>query len=477
MAINRVAMVVGPLVLVPLFIRYLDPVEYGLWITILSITSYLGLLNLGITPVVAAVVTREHARGTVGDASSTLSTALALYVVFCFAAWALATAVILIASERGASYWSSDSYLALWLTVSLFLASLPNQLAFSALRGCKRVGDEQLLGLSSTLARYLLMGAGLIAGLKLPGIAFIHGVAGLVTGIAWPLLARVEPKLQCGLRTFRRELLGKILRPSFWFMVLQAGSLLTWSISAVVIAAFLGPASVPAYSVPLQLAMAFLGLASVITSTFTPHLVSLFSVDRHDETRRTYLSLLGLSMTVAAFGCVGLWTGGRDALEAWGGPTVVPDVPTIVAIGVLVAIQCSLYPADAVLVGLLRHRNYALLAVLEGSLNLVLAIWWVGALGAFGVILASIVSKSATNMWYLHRRAAAVLALPKREVIGTLLRSFVVPTAIGFAVAFAICSAPHDCNPLFAAAFASISSMVAGLALNRSSVRELNNLR
>ena len=58
-AVNRILLAVGPIFMVPLFVRNLEAHQYGLWITILSITSYYGFLNLGLPPVIAAVTAKR----------------------------------------------------------------------------------------------------------------------------------------------------------------------------------------------------------------------------------------------------------------------------------------------------------------------------------------------------------------------------------------------------------------------------------
>ena len=47
------ASALAPLVTVPFCVRYLGPQVYGEWLVILSITSYLGLANLGLAQTAA----------------------------------------------------------------------------------------------------------------------------------------------------------------------------------------------------------------------------------------------------------------------------------------------------------------------------------------------------------------------------------------------------------------------------------------
>ncbi len=457
----------GPLLLVPLFIRHLEPAEYGVWITTLSITGYFGLLNLGIAQVVVGVVTREHSLGTVGNAARFLATGFTIYMVLALVAWLASSAVLLVGCDLlGAP--RAFNCLALWITSSLFLAALPASLFLAALRGCKEVGEEQIFNATAMLVRYTLTAAALVAGFKLVGVALVHGLAGLIPGtLAFFRLRRKQPDLHVGEARFERSLLPEILKPSAWFVVLQVSGVLVWGVDSVVIAYFLGPAAVPAYAVPLQLILAAQAISSIATSAMAPHLAGLVVSGRHEESKRLYLRLFSISMAIAAIGCVAVWFGGRQLLGAWAGPAVVPDTPTIIGMGILLAIQCSLLPADSVLVGALRHRGYAVVSVIEGVLNLALSICWVNVLGIFGVILATLVARISTNWWFLTVKTSRMLGLRPGEHVRALAASFLVPTAAGIVVALTL--REYTLLPALASAAAAVlASAVVGLTLQRT---------
>jgi O-antigen/teichoic acid export membrane protein len=471
-AMNRAVMVVGPLVLVPLFIRHLSPAEYGIWITALSVTSYLGLVNLGIAQVVINVVTREHAQGSVAQASGMASTGFFLYAGLC----ALACVAVSIAVMVALAHSGSDkqvAYLTVWILATCFLFAVPVQLFLGALRGTQRVIEEQSIWAFCALARFFATAAALLAGFKLLALAAVHGVMGMLPGwIAYFRLRRVERELDISWNAFDGTRVGEVLRPSAWYVVLQLAGLLVWGIDAAVIAWSLGPAAVPGYVVPLQLTLALLAAASIVTNAFQPRIVASISTARHDESRRTYLDLLSVSMTFAAGACVAVWIGGRPALELWAGPLVVPDVPTMTAMGALLALQCWLVPADSVLVGSMRHRRYALMSIVEGVLNLVGSILLVQHMGALGVIVATLIARLVTNGWYLQLRAAGVVSASVLDVAGVTVRHFVGPVALALALAYLLHSWTAA-GPLMIAFLCAAAALLLALA---SSIRVLSRL-
>lgn len=60
--LNTAVSLVSNLILVPMYLFYLGQEEYGLWLVILSIVSYLGFSNLGIAQSVANFVASTNAK-------------------------------------------------------------------------------------------------------------------------------------------------------------------------------------------------------------------------------------------------------------------------------------------------------------------------------------------------------------------------------------------------------------------------------
>ena len=57
--IVKIVSVIGPLILVPLFVKYLTLEEYGIWLIVLSITSFFFLTNVGILQVVTNAIAKD----------------------------------------------------------------------------------------------------------------------------------------------------------------------------------------------------------------------------------------------------------------------------------------------------------------------------------------------------------------------------------------------------------------------------------
>ena len=60
---SKIVSVIGPLILVPIFVKYLTIEEYGIWLIVLSIMSFFYLTNVCILQVVTNAIAKDTRRG------------------------------------------------------------------------------------------------------------------------------------------------------------------------------------------------------------------------------------------------------------------------------------------------------------------------------------------------------------------------------------------------------------------------------
>src|SRR3984893_14220510 len=70
----------------PFIVRHLGNSAYGIWVLLVSVTGYLGFLDLGIRGAVTRYVARFHAEGNHEQASRTVSSASGMFLIGGFAA-------------------------------------------------------------------------------------------------------------------------------------------------------------------------------------------------------------------------------------------------------------------------------------------------------------------------------------------------------------------------------------------------------
>jgi O-antigen/teichoic acid export membrane protein len=101
--------------------------------------------------------------------------------------------------------------------------------------------------------------------------------------------------------------------------------------------------------------------------------------------------------------------------------------PTFYFFICLIFISIILWPSDAILVGTTQHKGYALMAVLEGIINILLSIWWIHIWGVVGVAAATLTARLATNGWYMFYHSRVVTGIGMKAITRKVLILFINP--------------------------------------------------
>ncbi|HEX4211293.1 MAG TPA: oligosaccharide flippase family protein [Candidatus Binataceae bacterium] len=147
------ASALAPLVTVPVCVRYLGPRLYGEWLIILSLTTYLGLTNLGIAQTVGNRIAEAIARGRRDEVQVIVATGFWAYMLI----GGVLIVLMLIGTTLVAPHYLGSSTTgisgSLIIYRALICAAMPAKIYRVAMRRFERVDCEQALDAGSTLAR------------------------------------------------------------------------------------------------------------------------------------------------------------------------------------------------------------------------------------------------------------------------------------------------------------------------------------
>src|SRR5579885_3634895 len=125
---NTLVAVLTNLVAIPVYVRLLSKADYGLLLTVMSITAYLPLLNLGISRTTANGFAQSHAVGDDDEANRILATGFWTFVRIAAVASALVVAAIWLLPVNSLFRGYNDLHrIRLFLTVAsvMVIAELP----------------------------------------------------------------------------------------------------------------------------------------------------------------------------------------------------------------------------------------------------------------------------------------------------------------------------------------------------------------
>lgn len=383
----------------PLTIRYLGKLEYGIWVTISTSVVMLAVLDLGIANTLTNFISRAYADGDDSMAQRYFATAL----------WITAGIAVVLALVGGVLFhwinWGSvfrlhdahliaETRLCVAIAFAFFLFSLPLNLARNVFSGYQEIH----------LANYFAAIASIMGLVAIVGTVLFHGSLVTLTAsycaatlvgtlllnfwlVFWHRPA-IAPVPQAVTRSIAREIFGE----GSLFFLLQIHSLIIFNSDNIVIAHFLGPAEVTPYSVTWRLC----SYASMFQTLLIPSIWPTFSEAYHraDLTwiRKTYSRIVHGSLLAVGAAAVLIGLVGRPVIRLWAGPAAVPNSFLLwLMCSWVILLACGLNQA-VLLSATSRIRLQAAYSLIGAAANLALSIYLVRLIGSPGVLLGTLIS-------------------------------------------------------------------------------------
>lgn len=372
------AAVIG-FVLTPFLVHHLGDRDYGLWVTVFSLTGYFGLFDQGIRPSLVRYVSRDHAAGDTDSLARTISSAIALYAI-------VGVVTLLVA---GLIAWKAGVWLRvdpalrpvaapLVLLVGVTLAiGFPLGVFGAVLSGLQRYDLANGIGMAVGVLRALAFVAVLEAGGGLLALAWASLALSLVGHAAsWAVARRLLPGVRFGPGFVRREALGRIGSYGGWALVGALATNIAFQTDSLVITAFLGAALVTPFALAGGLVDNARSLVNAAAWVLSP---TASEMDTRGESARLRAMLVAgarYSVLVCWPVLLGLIVFGRNLLATWVGPRYAGAglLLAILALPTMIALPQA--TASSLLFGVSRHRGVVLLSLGAALANLGLSVWW-----------------------------------------------------------------------------------------------------
>jgi O-antigen/teichoic acid export membrane protein len=453
------------LFLTPYLLHYLGKEQYGLLAVADAVLGYLGLLNIGLTPVLTRFVAGSEAAGDRDRTISLLSTTLALFI-------GLGTAGMLIAWGVA---WKIDALFqlqpALVPACALFLAfkgvefavATPLQIYAAGNYGIQNIammnGIRGLTGLLDAIGGFAIVRLDL--GLKSLAILALFNaiVAGLLNRQS---LRRALGHFRLSLAHATRPIAKELLGYSAFFALDSVIVLIVFKTDEIVIASAIGTGAVATYAIIGQASRAVMNGASRISSTLYPSYAALAQKQDFAELQRIFRRAMDGTLYVSAGFAVLFMAFVGQLVEIW--LSLPPgDVPRgiVWGLGGIILTAAPVSVASKYIAGVGLIRSVAVISILEGASNLALSLLLVGRIGLTGVALGTLVSQALTTTWYnpgvalRHQGVSRArfwagrlvrvtcVTLPSALLAATLLRLWPAPSLGQLAAQLVACAGVH----------------------------------
>jgi O-antigen/teichoic acid export membrane protein len=391
-----VAAIVG-FISVPLTVRYLGAERYGAWVTISTAMAWIAIADFGLSNSLTNAVSEGYAKerhdlaqNYVAAAFWSLTGIAALLAVGFFLFWPH------LQWYRIFNVQSLQARAEVGPTVAIAFAIFVLNFPFTIIAKIYGAYQEVAVANSWAAAGSILSLVALIAVTQLKGglVSLVIAVSGavLLTNVIsaiW-VFGWSKPWLVPRLDRVSWPALRKLGSLGGMFFVVQISALALFQTDNLIIAHYLGAASVTPYSVTWRLFTYTILFQILASPSFWPAYAEAFSRGDQAWIRRSFRLNFKISLASTFALTVPLVFFGRWVIQKWAGSAAVPPISLILWMGVWSMIYSAMTSQSCLLGSLGRVKGQAIYSIIAAVLNLGLSIVLVQRMGLTGVIIGTV---------------------------------------------------------------------------------------
>lgn len=393
-----VALGVG-IITLPLNVRYMGRLEYGIWVTISGTVVMLNLLDLGIASTLTNFLSKAFAENNKQRAQEYYATAFWLTTIIaillgCVSMFSLHVVDLSRLFHVADPVLLHETRRCIIIAVVACLLNLPLNLANKVAGAYRELHLYNYFSISTSLLTLLAIVIGTSLHFRLSNLMLTYCAASVVSNIAinvWMLTMRqrwLKPVPWRANRAHAHELFGQ----GMLFFILQLCGVVVFNSDNLIITHYVGPTELTPYSVAWRLASYASVLQQLIIPAAWPVLSEAYQSGDLEWVRSTYRNITHKSWL--AVGSVALVIGlfGRLAVRIWAGDNAVPSAAILWSMALWSLVVCTTTNQALLLSSIGRLKLETTVAVLAAVANLLLSIYLVQRIGTIGVILGTITS-------------------------------------------------------------------------------------
>lgn len=375
----------------PFLVHSLGDRSYGLWVLVLSVTGYMGLLDSGLRVAIVKHTAEYNANNDTDGLNRTLFTGLTLYsslsvvvMVLAFGASLMFERLFAVAAEEAAT--GRTLVLIAGLNVAL---SLPLGILGGLLSGLQRFDLLNRATVIVLLVRTALIVASVKAGLGLIALGWVHIVAQLLTGVLLIISSRQQfPQLDLSPKWPEWTTVRALYQYGGYIVMNNVAMFLLFYSGEVLIGMFVGTDAVTPYAIARSLVQYLSTIIGSMTQVFHPY--------ASDQNRRGNASAVTEALIIGTktsliialpIGAAYLIVGPRF-IDIWMGQGYGHSAGLLLALLTIPQIVwLSQSTAGNILLGVDQHRFITLLNMATGVCGIVLGVLLTPRFGAVGATL------------------------------------------------------------------------------------------
>lgn len=421
--------------------RMLGTSEYGLYILIGSLVSYLTVLDFGLNNTIVRFVAKHRAESDRSGEASFLATVMLLYVTIAGLAVVVGAVIYMnldtiFRNSLSPEQLGKAKIMYVMLVFSVAVA-LPGGAYGAICNGYERFVFPRL----TNVVRYLVRSVAVVGVLWLGGRAISIVVIDMVLNVttiamnAYYVRTKVEVRLD--FKRVDKSLIKGILGYSVWIFLLSVISQFQWQTGQVVLGILSGTKPVAVYGVGVMLGTYYGAFSTAVSSLFLPRATRMVTNFSSDQELTDVMTRIGrLSLIVLLYILGGFVLFGREFIHLWVGEEFRDSwlVALLIMMGYTIPLVQSF--ANAILEAKAILSFKALLYLAMAIVGTIFGAFLVPRFGPIGMIVGSVSSWMAAqivlNIYYSKVLNLGIIRFFRDTQRGILISFASITIGFGF---------------------------------------------
>ncbi len=393
--------------LTPFLVHSLGNVAYGVWVLLMSLTGYLGLIEMGVTVSAGRYINYHIGRGEEKELNKVVNTSLAFFTAISvlivgvsvilgqFCSHIFTKIPGLLTHQAGLVLFLMSINILLGLYSSMFSLLLTSKDRFDL----KNISEIIVLGVRTAAIVWVLT-----SGYGLVSLAIVTVGASMLGCLIQYMLARWKGTLICyGIQYLNRDTFKRIFNFGAWAFVNNVSSIIISSTDAIVIGALIGSKAITFYMIGFMLVDYALKFLISVVGVMIPEITKV--AGRKDFATLQKFMIDG--SRIATFFAVPLFVGlivfGRDFMVLWMGAEYYKSGWIVLILAISRFGHLANQSAGACLWGLGHVKTISKVSIAAAVCNLCLSIFFVMVMkwGIYGVALGTLLPMLAQDMVFM----------------------------------------------------------------------------
>lgn len=406
------------LVLLPFNIHHLGPAAYGLWMLTASLTTYFSVLDLGFGGSIVKFVAYYRAKR---DARGLNEIASTLFVIFSIVGIVAYGVFLVVAFNMGRFFNLTPDQVStgrsLTLIVGVYVSlGFPFSIFGGIINSFQRYDLNNLVGVCSSLVVAVVNVVMLLAGYSLVQLVLVTTSIRIGTYFVYRLNAyHVFPALLLSPKLFLWSRVRELSGFSVYVSIIDWSNKLNYSIDAVIIGAYMGPAAVALWTVPQRLAEMLQRLTNQFNGVIFPVIVDSDAGQKSERLRTIFIEGTRLSLVTVVPLAGALFLLADPLIRAWVGPRFIDSIVVTQILIAVVAIRVGNATATTVLKGAGQHRLLAYTNAGAALANVALSLLWIRRFGLVGQAYGTLIPVAVSSIVVLWPAACRRVGIGSGE--------------------------------------------------------------